>query len=207
MRSGAIVLTRLFGGNPLKTPGDRRGDEAARALYETLVAQARAPVFYTDMAVPDSVDGRFELLALHSFLVFARLKHDRAATADLSQRLFDIMAFHLDQAVRGSGPGELGSAKRLRAMGEALMGRFRAYERGLAAEEPRELEDALRRNLYGAGGTPPPLQVRAMAAYVRSQMRALSDQPLGELQDGRLRFAPPPGPEQLAAAETDSSAE
>lgn len=192
------MLTRLFGGNPLKTPGDRRGDEAARGLYGGIVAQARQPAFYTGLGVSDSVDGRFELLALHSFLVFFRLRADRGATADLSQRLFDIMAFHLDQSVRGSGTGELGAAKRLRAMGEALMGRYRAYERGLAATEPAELESALKRNLYGTGPAPGPLQVEAVAAYVRQQVRTLADQPLAELQAGRVRFDDPPSPEAPA---------
>lgn len=187
------MLTRLFGGNPLKTPGDRRGDEAARALYEALVAQARQPAFYRELGVPDTVDGRFELLALHSFLVFHRLRSDRAATEDLSQRLFDIMAFHLDQAVRGSGPGDLGSAKRLRAMGEALMGRYRAYEAGLLAGEPEQLDEALRRNLFGTISTPDPLQIRGMAAYLRREARGLADQSLTTLQAGAVEFGPPPG--------------
>ena len=187
-----IVLTRLFSRNPLKTPGDRRGDEAARALYDAIVDQARQPAFYTDLGVPDSTDGRFDLLALHSFLVFHRLKLDRGATEDLSQRLFDIMAFHLDQSVRISGAGDHGSAKRLKAMGEALMGRYRAYERALAASGPADLEAALERNLYGSGEPPDPLQIRAVATYLRQESRGLADQPLAELLAGRLLFGSPP---------------
>lgn len=193
------MLTRLFGSNPLKTPGDRRGDEVARRLYEGLVAQARDPRFYTDLGVPDSVDGRFELLALHSFLVFHRLRADRAATEDLAQRLFDIMAFHLDQSVRTSGPGDLGSAKRLRAMGEALMGRYRAYEAGLAAGEPQALEEALRRNLLGTVPAPDPLQVRALAAYVRASVAASAEKPLAALQAGGAIFAEPCRPDASTA--------
>ncbi|WP_119165506.1 ubiquinol-cytochrome C chaperone family protein [Algihabitans albus] len=195
------MLTRLFSRNPLKTPGDRRGDEAARALYDTIVIQARQPGFYTDMAIPDSVDGRFELLALHSFLVFHRLKQDRSATEDLSQRLFDIMAFHLDQSVRNSGAGDHGSATRLKAMGEALMGRYRAYEQALAAREPSDLEAALTRNLYGSGDQPSPLQIQGMAAYLRREKRDLSDQAIAELLVGRIVFGPPPSVEE-ASSET-----
>lgn len=194
------MLTRLFRGNPFKTPGDRRGDEAARALYETIVAQARQPSFYTDAGVPDTVDGRFELLALHSFLVFHRLRADRAATEDLSQRLFDIMAFHLDQSVRDSGAGDLGSAKRLKAMGEALMGRYRAYEAALAAAESGALDAALARNLYGTVPDPDPLRVGGMAAYVRREARALAGQTLAALQSGQLAFGAPPEPASEAVA-------
>jgi cytochrome b pre-mRNA-processing protein 3 len=188
------MLTRLFAGNSLKTPGDRPGDEAARALYESIVAQARQPAFYTEYGVPDSVDGRFELLALHSFLVFHRLRADRAATEDLAQRLFDIMAFDLDQSVRNSGTGDLGSARRLRAMGEALMGRYRAYESALVAAEPGALDAALARNAFGTVGTPDPLQVAALAAYLRREVRVLADQDLAAMQAGRIVFGGAPGP-------------
>ncbi|WP_375595674.1 ubiquinol-cytochrome C chaperone family protein [Algihabitans albus] len=176
----------------MKTPGDRRGDEAARALYDAIVAQARHPRFYTHLAVPDSVDGRFELLALHSFLIFHRLKSDRSVTKDLSQRLFDIMAFHLDQSVRTSGAGDHGSATRLKAMGEALMGRYRAYERALVAQEPQDLEAAIARNLYGSVAEPDLLQTQAMAAYLRQERRSLSDQALPALVAGRAVFGAPP---------------
>lgn len=194
------MLTRLFRGNPFKTPGDRRGDEAARGLYEAIVAQARQPGFYTEAGVPDSIDGRFELLALHSFLLFYRLRADRPATEDLSQRLFDIMAFHLDQSVRESGTGDLGSARRLKAMGEALMGRYRAYEAALTADEPGALDAALARNLYGTVSGPDPLQVAAMAAYVRRESRALAMQSLPALQTGQVAFGAPPEPASEALA-------
>ena len=44
--------------------------------HRSIVAQARQPAFYTALGVPDTLDGRFELIALHGFLVMHRLKAD-----------------------------------------------------------------------------------------------------------------------------------
>ncbi len=84
----------------------------ARALYEGVVAQARQPGFYRDCGVPDSVDGRFELIALHAFLVLHRLKADPTDTAALGQALFDVMFQDMDQSLRELGAGDLGVGPR-----------------------------------------------------------------------------------------------
>ena len=47
---------------------------SADALYMSAVEQARQPEFYSNMGVPDTVDGRFDMIALHVFLILRRLK-------------------------------------------------------------------------------------------------------------------------------------
>jgi cytochrome b pre-mRNA-processing protein 3 len=64
-----------------------RHRDAALSLYSAIVAQARAPVFFTGFGVPDTFDGRFELIALHAFLVLNRLKAERPRTAALAEAL------------------------------------------------------------------------------------------------------------------------
>jgi cytochrome b pre-mRNA-processing protein 3 len=180
----------------------------ARTLYEGVVAQARQPGFYRDCGVPDSVDGRFELIALHAFLVLHRLKADPGDTEALGQALFDIMFQDMDQSLRELGAGDLGVGLRVKRMAQGLYGRIAAYEAGLsgpgaelgaelgAEQLGAELEAALRRNLFGTV-TPEPEQLRAMASYLRGAVEALSRwQPLrdaAEIEAGGLEFGPPPG--------------
>ncbi len=186
-------------------------DVWARTLYEGVVAQARQPGFYRDCGVPDTVDGRFELIALHTFLVLHRLKADPGDTDALGQALFDIMFKDMDQSLRELGAGDLGVGLRVKRMAQGLYGRIAAYEAGLSgpgaepgaeleAESGTELEAALRRNLFGTV-TPEPEQLRAMARYLRRAVDALSQwEPQGESQGqpaeieaGVPEFGPPPG--------------
>lgn len=173
---------RLFG---------RKGREAeARALYLAIVGQARRPEFYRNCGVPDSLDGRFELVALHCFLVLHRLKAGGPEAADLAQAIFDIMFQDMDESLRELGAGDLGVGRRVRVMAEAFYGRIAAYEAGLAGP-PGRLEDALGRNLYGTVEAAP-AGVEALATYLRREAAALALVPLRELLAGRLGFGAPP---------------
>ncbi len=186
----------------------------ARALYERIVAQARQPGFYRDCGVPDTVDGRFESIALHVFLVLHRLKADPGDTEALGQALFDVMFQDMDQNLRELGAGDMGVGPRVKRMAQGLYGRIAAYEAGLKGpgagpgadsgpdsgpNSGTELEAALRRNLFGTV-SPAPEQVQAMAAYLRAAVDALTQweplgEPLGEpakLEAEGPEFGPPP---------------
>ena len=181
----------------------RKPQEAqARALYEEVVAQARQPGFYRDCGVPDTVDGRFELIALHAFLVLHRLKADPGDTEALGQALFDVMFRDMDQSLRELGAGDMGVGARVKRMAQGLYGRIAAYEAGLSGPGA-ELEAALRRNLFGTV-TPEPEQLQAMAAYLRGAVDALTRwEPLrepAEIEAGGPEFGPPPGPSEIRSA-------
>ena len=164
----------------------------ARALFEKGVAQARRPGFYSRCGVPDTVDGRFELIALHVFLVLHRLKADRPETAELAQDLFDTMFQDMDQSLRELGAGDLGVGPRVKRMAQGLYGRIAAYEAGLEGPEG-ELEAALRRNLYGTV-TPQPEQLRTMAGYLRREIEGLAQREPADLEAGTPGFGGPPDP-------------
>jgi cytochrome b pre-mRNA-processing protein 3 len=170
----------------------------ARALYERIVAQARLPGFYRDCGVPDTVDGRFESIALHAFLVLHRLKADPGDTEEMGQALFDVMFQDMDQSLRELGAGDLGVGPRVKRMAQGLYGRIAAYEAGLsgpgAEPEPElepELEAALRRNLFGTV-SPEPGQVRAMALYLRRAVEDLTRWDSANIDAGGPEFGPPP---------------
>jgi len=155
---------------------------AVHALYAALVEESRAPVFYELWGVPDTLDGRFEVVCLHAFLVLRRLKEADDA-ADFSQALFDLMFQDFDRNLREMGASDLGVGRQVKAMAQAFYGRIRAYERGLAGEE--DLTGALKRNLYGTTA-PEPAQLAAMADYLRRRAAALAATPVETLLAGRL---------------------
>ena len=109
------------------------------AIYGMIVTQAREPLFYRDFGVPDTVNGRFDLLLLHLWLVLRRLKSVEGGAA-LSQALFDHFCNDMDDNLREMGVGDLTVPKRMQAFGEAFYGRTAAYD--LALTEGREAAGA-----------------------------------------------------------------
>lgn len=175
-----MILKRLFGSNEWEAP--------ARLLYESVVAQARRPDFYRDLGVPDTVDGRFELVALHGYLLLRRLR-PLDDGAGLAQALFDVIFADMDASLREMGAGDLGVGRRVKVMAKGFYGRMAAYDAGLAGEAP--LSDALRRNLYGT--VEPSLAVlAAMAQYLQDAAQGLEKQPESALLAGQAAFPDPP---------------
>ncbi len=171
----------------------RRGRQrrAVAAAYRAIAERARDPAFFLDWGVPDTFDGRFELLALHAFLVLSRLKAEHARTAAFSQDLFDTMFADLDRAMREMGATDVGVGRYVKAMGRGFYGRIVAYERGVA-EGDGTLADALRRNLFGTT-EPREGAVAAAAAYLRRQAAALAAAPVVQLLAGEVPFLPAGG--------------
>jgi cytochrome b pre-mRNA-processing protein 3 len=158
----------------------------AASLYEVVVAQSRRPEFYENLGVPDTVDGRFEMIAVHAFLLLRRLKSEEKDADDLPQMLFDTMFGDMDRSLREMGAGDLGVGRRVKVMATSFYGRIAAYERGLAGPKG-ELEEALARNLYGttqAGSD----DISVMADYVRREARGLERQSGSDLRSGRVTF-------------------
>ena len=166
--------------------------EAAEQAYRRVVEQARRPGFFTDCGVPDTVDGRFELICLHAFLYLHRLKREQHAAAALGQRFFDTMFADFDRSLREMGTGDLSVGREIKRMAEAFYGRVAAYEGGLAGDDS-VLEAALQRNLFGTAA-PAEAQLGAMARHVRREAAMLDRQGAGELLAGQISFGDPPGP-------------
>lgn len=161
----------------------RRG---AEELYAAAVAQARRPEFYGGLGVPDTLDGRFELIALHLFLILRRLKA-QPGSEPVGQALVDLFVEDMDASLRELGAGDLGVGRKVKTMGQALYGRIAAYETGLAGPGD-ELEAALRRNLFGTVKAPDPdaSALKAIAAYIRRESAGATP------TAGGRRFGPPP---------------
>jgi cytochrome b pre-mRNA-processing protein 3 len=121
---------------------------AARALYASIVNQARAEVFYREICVADTVDGRFELIVLHAVLVMRRLREAGSRGTLTAQALFDLMFEDMDMSLREMGVGDMTVPKKIKQMGEAFYGRAKAYEEALSGGNRGRLAAALARNVY-----------------------------------------------------------
>jgi len=171
-------------------PGPAAARTAAPALYTALVARAREPVFYTDLSVPDSLDGRFDLIVLHAHLLFARLHRAGEAGVRTAQAVFDYMMSDMDRNLREMGVGDLAVGKRIKAMARAYYGRARAYDAALADPAPGALAAVLARNLMAGGASADDPAADALADYVRRAVRDLDVQPDAALLGGHLSFGP-----------------
>ncbi len=178
----------------------KRGEREAFALYSAAVAAARQPWFYAELGVPDTLDGRFDLINVHMALLVRRLRHEQGpAGAQLAQGVFDAMFLDMDVSLREMGVSDLVVGKRVRRMWEAFHGRAVAYEPALDSGDAESLALALARNVWR--GDPPGLvegaaaaPARLLAAHVMNQVGHLAAQPFGGMAAGTIEFLPPPEP-------------
>lgn len=159
---------------------------SAAALYAKAVAQARDPAFYTALAVPDTLEGRFELIVLHVHLLCRRLGRSGPHGADMAQALFDAMFRDMDRNLRELGVGDPSMPRRIKAMIEAYYGRIKAYETALGSGG-EALVQAIARNVYNAETAP---GAAALADYIRRAAADVDAALAEELMQGRVRFAP-----------------
>lgn len=165
------------------------------AIYGMIVTQAREPIFYRDLGVPDTVNGRFDLLLLHLWLLLRRLRTVQGATGgatELSQALFDRFCEDMDDNLREMGVGDQTVPKRMRAFGEAFYGRVQAYDQAMESGG-EALASAISKNILNGAGFD---QAQQLAAYARA-----SEADLGRADEAALLCAsfkfPPALPEDV----------
>jgi len=171
--------------------GRRRRRDAALALYGAVVEQARRPVFYAAWGVPDSRDGRLELVTLHAILLMRRLRAEGPVGEALGQALFDVMFADLDRHLREWGVGDLSVGKEIKKLAQSFFGRVAAIDLLLAGDDLEALDEVLRRNIYTEASAPDPAAVRRLGTYLRAQDRWLAAQDAQPLLAGHVAFAPP----------------
>jgi cytochrome b pre-mRNA-processing protein 3 len=165
-------------------------ETAADGLYGAIVRQARAEAFFSDYQVPDTPDGRFDLIALHAALVLRRLRDEAPRTARLSQALFDRMFIDMDESLREMGVGDLSVGRYVKGLARNFYGRLKAYGDALDAGDAAMMQAALARNLYRQA-EPTAAVLAAAAAYLQATAAHLQAWPVDDLMDGRLVFAAP----------------
>ena len=139
------------------------------AIYGMIVTQAREPLFYRDFSVPDTVNGRFDLLLLHLWMVLRHLG-TLPGGADLSQALFDEFCADMDANLREMAVGDLAVPKKMQKVGEAFYGRAAAYDMALT-DSGEALALAISRNVLDGEHIE---QARRLAAYALKAMASLA---------------------------------
>jgi cytochrome b pre-mRNA-processing protein 3 len=135
-------------------------------LYAAIVARGRAPHWYQVGAVPDSVDGRFDMIAALLCVVLLRLEAEPAGIAP-STALAECFIDDMDSQLREIGVGDVVVGKHVGKMMSMLGGRLGAYRTGFAEDG---LAAALVRNLYRSEAPDP-----AALTHVEAQLRAFRD--------------------------------
>ena len=176
---GVLNLFGLLGG----ASTERRGYE----LYTAAVRSARAPFFYAELKVPDTLDGRFDMVGLHAYLLIRRLSAEPAGQK-VSQALFDAMFNDMDVNLREMGVGDLSVGKKVKVMWEAFHGRANAYAEALKSG-PAALAAALERNLWP--GESHGREAARLAAVVMAQDLHLSRLSLAQIYAGDNLFLQP----------------
>jgi cytochrome b pre-mRNA-processing protein 3 len=143
------ALHSFFSGGPQK--------REAQEVYIALVNESRKAFFYTECDVPDTLDGRFDVIVLHIWLELARLKAnqkigdtgkqgDEKKIYRLSRALIEALFDDMDRSLREMGVGDMGVGKRVKQMSKAAYGRLEAYSQAAASAEA--MAEALKRNIY-----------------------------------------------------------
>lgn len=158
-------------------------------VYNALVGRARDPILFTDLAIEDSFEGRFEALTLVAVLTTRRLKSLPDPAPDLAQDVIDYVFAQFDRALREAGVGDLTVPKRMKTMASAFMGRASAYDQALSTPDGTSLADAILRNIYGSEADKAEL-AQKLASYAIGFDKALASARIETLVDA-INSAPP----------------
>ena len=172
----------------------RRDKEAVQRLYEACLVASRHPALFTQFGVPDTLQGRFEMLTLHLFALLNRLMHAPGDDPELARLLSETFVDDMDAALREAGISDVAVPRRMKRLYESFAGRISAYK--AASETGRaELAAAIARNVYpegtGADGAGE-RRVLDLADYLGSAVEALRGADLDVLRRGEAPFPPPP---------------
>ena len=156
---------------------------AAERLLASIISRSRDPYFFEQLSVPDTLDGRFDLAALHAWIALERL--GQLGRRSMAQRLTDALFTSFDEGLRELGAGDMGMGRRMKQIANAFYGRMAAY-RGAAGGA--QLAESLQRNVYrGASGRSN--EASLLARYVETAIATVA---ANDLQEGALDFGPLP---------------
>ena len=169
--------------------GDYR-KQNANIIYKKIITQSRSKQFYESLGVPDTFDGRFELMVLHTFLVVRRLKDSKKKLKfgrDIMTLLFD----NFDLSLREVGVGDMGIGKKIKLMADSFYGRAFAYEEALK-DNGALLEQTLNRNVFKEDEKNMSKSLKVLADYIRKEAFSIEKISDSDLLEARLTFGPAP---------------
>ena len=117
-------------------------------IYQKIVNISRNKIFYTKYSVPDTIDGRFDMLILITIIVVHRLSKIKNQGIELSQKIFDIIFKDLDYSLRELGAGDVSVANNMKKLISSYMGRQKIYVKAFKNEDEKFLALAFKNNIF-----------------------------------------------------------
>jgi len=122
--------------------------------YGVITATARQPCFYTSYNVPDTVMGRFEMLAAVMILFLRRTSKSSEAGKQIAQEIVDAFFLDIDYSIRELGVGDNSVPKRMKKLAGMFYGRLERYTDSLQAHDHEQLAVALAQNIHSLAADP-----------------------------------------------------
>lgn len=167
----------------------KRNQPIVDRQYASLTSAARVPFFYTDLGVPDTVMGRFEMLSIVLILFFRRTAQSGVSGQELAQEIVDAFFQDIDHSIRELGIGDPSVPKRMKKLAGMFYGRLESYAAALDAKDPESLALALARNLHPGASPAPPM--RELADWMIFAEAALAEVSEDEIARGTLVIPAP----------------
>lgn len=171
-------------------------NKAAKRLYDSIVKQARQKEFYSSYSVPDTVEGRFEMVALHLFLFVQRLKSENQKDHNVGKLVLETFFSEMDATLREMGVGDMGVPKKMRKISDSFFGRAYSYSEALESGDIEQLKKAIERNIYAyyqgekkIDGSYSENDLTGISEYILESYKAVCKNPIDELLGGVIHFS------------------
>ncbi len=164
----------------------KRYRKVADQLYLASVKQSRSPSLYIELGVPDTVDGRFDMIILHVMLLIRRLRGGGEEAAIVNQEVLNLMFADMDRNFREMGIGDMSIGKHVKKTAKAFYGRAETLEKGLDTG-PVDLNNALKETILRSIEAPDE-KTSALAHYVVGIDRFLTTQSIENILSGEISF-------------------
>jgi cytochrome b pre-mRNA-processing protein 3 len=187
----AVGLAGVYGGDKAVTAmvffsARRRSErEAAERIYAACREAARRPALYLELGVPDTLDGRFEMMAFALFPVLDRLMHAPGEEPELARLVSESLVDDMDAVFREMGMADTAVPKRMKTLYRSFAGRMSAYRQGMEGGEAA-LAEAVARNVFP--DAPPDERAQDLATYLKAATEVLAAADISDLRRGAVPF-------------------
>lgn len=171
-----MILKNIFTRSPRTAP--------ERSVYDLIVAQARQQELYSDLSVPDTLDGRFDMIILHIDAVMVHMQSGNEADKIFAQNLIDEVFRDMDRSLREMGVGDMGVGKKIKKMASVYYGRASAYATA-REQDGATLRDALLRNVY-SGDKSYLKQALGLSSYSKKIHTVVSANSRDQIRAGKI---------------------